>query len=228
MMQSHQTTKKESLSTCKKLVVESHKIANNTFKVVYNDGSVAYRLHKTDVVTVTKDAVILNSDGWKTNTTKDRIHQYAYQYGIRLNQTKGLWFVSTSAGVFDYFDGIEISTATGEPKKQIHVNLKKVDAIKKQITNYCKLITKDNLPVPEIGDCWDCAFRTKEGTPMGDLSNSDHLKSHIKEKYVVGSLLVNAMREAGYRDEQISLFYGMKLADTFRRAVRKYLIKRLI
>lgn len=221
-------TKKESLATCTKQVESSSKVANNTYKVVYSNGDIAYRLHTTDVVTITKNSVILNSGGWKTNTTKDRIHQYAYQYGIRLSQIKGLWFVTTTAGVFDYFDGIEISISNGKPKKEIHVNLKKVDAIKKQITNYCKLITEDNLPTPSGGDCWDCSFSTKEGVALGDTKNSDHLISHMKEKYVVGSLLINAMREAGYRDEQIAVHYGMKWADAFRRAVRKYLIKRLI
>lgn len=222
------TTKKESLSTCTKEVLSSSKDANSSFKVIYKDGTEAYRLHKTDVVTINTDgSVVLNSDGWKTNTTKDRMHSYAYNYGIRISQTKGLWYVTTAKGTFDYFDGIRIES-DGTVKKQHPVNLKKVDAIKKQISDYCKLITDDNLPKPDGGDCFYCAFTTKEGATMGDLSNSDHLKSHLKEKYLVGSLLVNSMREAGYRDEQIAVHYSLKISDTFRRAVRKYLTKRLI
>ena len=101
--------------------------------------------------------------------------------------------------------------------------------IKKQITEYCNLITKDNLPYPENGDCFDCSLRTKEGESMGDVSkNTDHLFSHFKEGYLHGSILVNAMREAGYRDEQIGFHYQLKLFNTFKRVVRKYLTKRLL
>ncbi|MDD4354226.1 MAG: hypothetical protein PHN56_07280 [Candidatus Nanoarchaeia archaeon] len=65
---------------------------------------------------------------------------------------------------------------------------------------------------------------------MGELGtdNNDHLITHLKEKYLHGSILVNAMREAGYRDEQIRFHYAGKYFDAFKRSLRKYLQKRLI
>ena len=101
--------------------------------------------------------------------------------------------------------------------------------MKERIRKYCLLITEKNLPIPSSGDCWLCSLRTEEGTPMGELNhNPGHLLDHLKEKYLHGSILVNAMREYGYRDEQLGLFYSMKIVNTFRRATRKYLQKRLL
>ena len=100
----------------------------------------------------------------------------------------------------------------------------------RKIKKYVDLITEDNLPIPSNGDCWYCLMKeVKTGKPLGDCtSDKDHLISHMEEGYVVGSLLVNAMREAGYRDEQISFHYQLKMVDTFKCVLRKYLIKRLI
>jgi len=106
-----------------------------------------------------------------------------------------------------------------KPKK---LNETKFAKLKKQIDNYCKLITKDNLPVPENGDCWYCLMFDKEG------KQKDHLLQHIKEKYLHGSILVNAMREMGYSDTRIDLYYYLKDANVFKRSVKKYLTKRLI
>ena len=58
--------------------------------------------------------------------------------------------------------------------------------------------------------------------PAGKTTNTDHILSHIEEQYIHGSLLVNAMRWAGYSDEGIGLHYQMKLTDTFKRTLRRY------
>ena len=65
---------------------------------------------------------------------------------------------------------------------------------------------------------------------MGELGsdNVTHLHEHVKEGYLHGSLLVNAMRAYGYNDSQIGLYYSMKIADTFKRAVRRYLQRNLL
>jgi hypothetical protein len=54
------------------------KIGNNTYATIQPDGSVTIRLHSTDVVTIyPDDAVKVNSGGWRTSTTKDRINKYS-------------------------------------------------------------------------------------------------------------------------------------------------------
>jgi hypothetical protein len=131
-----------------------------------------------------------------------------------------------------FYDGIVIDE-NGEivSKKILPEKVeKKNDKMKAKITKFCKLITKDNLPYPNNGDCWLCSFHDAEGKSWGDQrsNDNDHLIQHLKENYLHGSLLVNAMREAGYRDDQIGFHYHLKFDDTFRRATRKYLQKRLL
>lgn len=54
------------------------KIANNTYARIRPDGSVAVRLHETDVVVIHPDnTATLNTGGWYTYTTRDRISQYS-------------------------------------------------------------------------------------------------------------------------------------------------------
>lgn len=60
--------KKERLSKVKK-------IANNTYKIDTPDGYII-RLHNTDIVTVHGNSITLNSGGWKTKTTKERINDH--------------------------------------------------------------------------------------------------------------------------------------------------------
>jgi hypothetical protein len=212
------TTKKQQLENCtdyKSATV----IDNNTLRIEYNNGNSAIRLHNTDIITFAGKKIILNSGGWRTVTTKDRINKYS---PARLYQNKGLWYLSEGKLFYD-------NCVIDQSGKLISKELKntviesKVTKLKKQITKYCNLITKDNLPEPNSGDCWLCLFMDKDG------KQNDHLLEHIKQGYLHGSILVNAMIESGYRnDGQIGLFYHMKLVDAFKRSVRKYLQKRLI
>jgi hypothetical protein len=56
----------------------SRKIANNTYLERRQDGVIAVRLHNTDVVTLYSDGrVVLNSGGWRTSTTAQRINSYS-------------------------------------------------------------------------------------------------------------------------------------------------------
>jgi len=217
-------TKKDILEGCSKDVLKSRKVANNTIYIEYLDGTKAYRLHDTDIITIDlKGNYVLNSGGWMTVTTKDRINTFA---PVRISQDNGVWYLD---GGCVFYDGIVVNS----DGKIISVLLKdpanEVKKMKRKIGKFCSLITKDNLPVPNAGDCWLCSLSDKDGNTMGEISKDySHLESHIEENYLHGSLLVNAMREYGYKDEQIRLHYSMQLADTFKRAVRRYLQKRLI
>jgi len=87
---SRRTTKVDSLRNVRG-VKSAKKIGNNTFEVIYKDGCKAYRLHRTDVVTYRPDgACILNTDGWQTRTTKDRMNQHSPVIVYQKNYT---WWV---------------------------------------------------------------------------------------------------------------------------------------
>jgi len=97
-------TKEDSIESIKHDLMSSKKVANNTFEVVYKDNTRAIRFHKTNVITFGTDRYTLNTGGWETATTKDRINKHipeGYVY-----QERGDWYVNTPSGVVDYFDGI--------------------------------------------------------------------------------------------------------------------------
>lgn len=217
-------TKSDLLGGITKPYKSAKRVDNNTYRIEYEDGSIAIRLHDTDVVTFKGDTITLNSGGWQTVTTKDRINEHAPIYIV---QRKGQWFAGAKEHRF--YDGMQFNYMGELLTQPLPNNDKEVADMKKKIKKYVDLITPDNLPTPSNGDCWFCLMRDKDGKTMGDLSkDNDHLLSHLDEGYLHGSILVNAMNEAGYVDRQIAVHYSMKLASTFKRAVRKYLTKRLI
>lgn len=216
-------TKKEIIEGVKNIETAT-KVANNTVKCKLTTGENIVILHNTIVVSEKNGVYTLNSGGWRTNTTKDRINQYS---PARVYQRNSLWYIGDSL----FYDGIKINNKNEVVSKVVTPEKveKKTNKIKLKIKKFCDLITKDNLPIPNGGDCWYCYMRTKSGESMGDaFKDHSHLLNHITDSYVHGSLLVNAMREAGYRDEQIGFHYSLKYHDTFKRATRKYLQKRLL
>ena len=220
-------TKKEMLQGIEDKVQSSRIFGNNTLRIIYKDGTEAIRFHNTDILSVKDGVVTLNSGGWKTNTTKDRINQYLNHFDVPfyIQQRNHQWFIAQ--GIF--YDGMQFKNGQQISPVQTDNKLER-DKMLKRIKKYVDLITEDNLPIPNSGDCWYCLMTTKDsGKALGDaFGDTSHLISHLEEGYVVGSLLVNAMREAGYRQEQISFHYHLKLVDTFKRVLKKYLIKRLI
>jgi len=193
----------------------------NTIKYGIRDGDLInefLRYQDTDVINWRPDgSVILQSGGYRTVTTKARFNEHLD--GIQVWQTRGVWYIKTLAGTFEYYDGIEVRPG-GIILDAGSVESDRVKDYTKRINAYCKLITDDNLPQPDGGDCWMCLMFDRDKDRVG---NVDHLESHMDEGYVHGSILVNAMRAAGYRDERIALWYHMKDSSMFRRAVRKYL-----
>lgn len=77
-------------------------IANNTW-VYDHEGDTTYRLHETDVVTYHSDGrITVNSGGWLSKTTADRIRGYIPDE-YRIHQRKDGWRVSRS------FHGVSVT-----------------------------------------------------------------------------------------------------------------------
>ena len=223
---------------------DSRKVANNTYLVRRADDRIALRLHATDVLIFTPEYVELHTGGWYSVTTKDRQN---YVTGARIFSSKGTWYVCR-VGDWDnpqrYFDGIRLSYAgdvlnplpVAETERIAEENAK----TKREIAKYVKLCAtkfSEGLPLPSGGDCWYCAMRTEDGTPLGDsVGNHDHLREHMREGYVVPSLLWNAVAEVGYRFPEVILSArpegmggsGAYMSDSVTRALRRYLKARLL
>ncbi len=80
------------------------KVANNTYLNRRDDKTIAVTLHSTDVVTAHEDGTLtLNSGGWRTITTKDRINAWLPR-GYILCQHDGGWFIRTPQETYEYED----------------------------------------------------------------------------------------------------------------------------
>jgi hypothetical protein len=220
-------TKKEILSHIDPNTIEnSHIVGRNTLEITYKNGNRAIRFHDTDIITFKKDGdIILTTGGWHTITTKERLSKPFSPFYI--TSRKGIWYINET---IIFYDGIVLNEKGEVKSEQKTIDFKKINKIKKDIKKYISIIdTIETLPLPNNGDCWHCLFHDKDNRALGDLTkDTDHLRSHIEEGYIHGSILVNAMRERGYREEQIGYHYQMNLRDTFKRALRRYLNKKLL
>lgn len=163
-----------------------------------------------------------------------------------------------------FYDGITVNEdgyaprlrANGPSPAKLRRYEREVKRIQKAIDNYVNgfiaALKGEGLPMPSSGDCWYCAMRAESGQTMGDAMqtlhpngsvstevNTDHLWSHIEEKYYVPSLAVNALRERGYKDIGIYFWLDMDQEtgrmgkpdgryDGVKRDIVKYMRKRII
>jgi len=97
---------------------DHRKIANNTYARIMPDGSVAIRLHSTDIVVIhPDDSVTLNTGGWRTYTTRGRMNEYAPVYVDGKCDTRswdhGEWTVRPKHGHWSvpvpYHDGMTVN-----------------------------------------------------------------------------------------------------------------------
>jgi hypothetical protein len=88
---------------------ESKKIGNNTYLVRISPETIGVRLHNTVVVRIHSDGTYtLNSGGWRTVTTKDRINAYS---PVRVSQRKHEWYVGDEN--IPFHDGIRVKVEHG-------------------------------------------------------------------------------------------------------------------
>ena len=85
---------------------DSRKIGNNTYAEILPCGSVGILLHSTHVVKIHPDnTYTLQTGGWKTSTTKDRINQYS---PVRVYQHKYEWFVKLNGKEYPFMEGMVV------------------------------------------------------------------------------------------------------------------------
>lgn len=85
------------------------KLKNNTYLVRLDSETIGVQLHNTIVVTIHGDGTYtLNSGGWQTVTTKDRINEYS---PVRISQRKYQWYVGDEDIPFK--DGIRVTVKHG-------------------------------------------------------------------------------------------------------------------
>ncbi|KKM25263.1 hypothetical protein LCGC14_1596730 [marine sediment metagenome] len=212
---------------------ESRKLANNTY-LRRRGEDIAVQLHATDVVTYHPDgSTTLNSGGWRTVTTKDRMNAYG---PVQVWQDRGVWYIGKgwqNKGTV-YADGITV-LANGSITGQGTATPTADRRIKAQVSKYAKLCS-ESLPLdePGAGDCWYCSMYAQGERTLGDMTHSNHFDSHMAEGYVVPSLVYNALKEAGAGQAYYWGVFGVEshpnmvnqVRPTVRRMVYRYILKR--
>ena len=74
---------------------QTQRVGKVATKIREDNGYTCIRYHNTDVVKFNDKEIVLNSDGWRTMTTKTRMNQASSQFGLNFGvfQSKGDWFV---------------------------------------------------------------------------------------------------------------------------------------
>jgi len=223
---------------------QSKKADNNTYCQRRGD-DIALMLHSTDVLTYKKNGdIILNSGGWHTPTTKDRMNQGLAGMAV-ISQDKGIWYLMIrheyieNGGTYRFNDGM-ILHRNGKVSGAAKDDTKKDKATKAKIKKFA-ILCSESLPLdkPSSGDCWYCSMQTDNGESLGDATKDiDHLESHIKEGYIVPSLVYNALKQNkvgdliiayAFKDTGVKDYSGHTFEltqDYVKRAVYRYMSKR--
>lgn len=158
-------------------------IQRNTFEYHRPNGDRAIRFHVTDIIVYHADGrITLDSGGWKTMSTKDRINSHLRGYNV--GSDRGTWFVYASDGGGQWFhedgtprrvrdgvpfyDGIVLPDAFNDKRakakaeKAAKADSKLKDDIKRYIAKV--LPTGKAPPMPGPGDCLYCCPTTTEST----------------------------------------------------------------
>jgi len=237
------------------------KPALNTFTYTKTDGTEVFRFFATDVVTILPDgAAVLNTDGYRTKTTKERINDILRMRGLRfrlfadkgwrLTRTKkdGTWPKKPLS--IRFADGIILGRDGSVTLPQGVRDTDKLRSdLDERIVKYSKLVAetlRKGWLVPDNGDCWPCRLVDEGGVAWGDMRGStdghEHLRNHLEEGYVHGSLVWNAYREGNFGNPAVAFSMDGRLDQdgkprglpdryAVRRAVtlvRRYLRKRLL
>lgn len=165
-----------------------------------SDSTIAVKYHATDVITYCADgSIVLDSGGWRTTTTKSRMTMYT---PFSVYQSDYLWYITykDSDGIAReviFTDGITFTpegrgyrvedTGTLDIKGQ----KKLVNMIHEYAKGFVDALMDGEIGLPGPGDCWFCYMQVNEGdNTLGEaVKDTDHLLSHMEEKYYVPSLL---------------------------------------
>jgi hypothetical protein len=218
----------------------SRKLPGKATMLIKDGSSIHVVYHQTPVVTFKEDGdIILQSDGYMTQTTKERMNNYTPER-VGVSQAKGLWFLSVDRKVVIYQDGIVIhqdGTVTGDADKARETEVKKiVKTITQYATDFAQALVNGQVLEPSAGDCWYCFMKTEDGLTLGEAEkNNDHITTHIQEKYYVPSLMVRAVERFGgshYLKSSIAWiwegnppYHGSE--DYIKREVKSFLVRYL-
>lgn len=240
--------------------VPRKKFANNTYLERRDASTIALKLHRTDVVTFHQHspyragasgirAVTLNTDGWFTVTTKERINT-VLDWPMRVASERGTWIVTLNgwqdtSNAVRFTDGITFESLHGTMRPVERTLLPDEDqarqdrhntSMRRLINRYVTGLTAETLDTSHDTSNWACTlcrpfnYVPHTGAPdrhrvitVGDaMEDTQHLVEHMHNGEYPYQLLYAAVAERGYIAGNV---VGHR--DIVKRALRVYLANRL-
>lgn len=213
------------------------RIFHNVFEYVHN-GIKKVRYCETDIIIYNKNSITLNTSGFYTTYTKKYINELLAEFYYKkptcknipyIYQEKHIWYYQNKYDeVIRFFDMMKIDNNTSRvintssaPRYKGLDNKNK--RIMKLIKAYCdKVNNMKKLPDNADGDCFFCKSLF--------IEDKEHLILHLKEKYVMKTLIFKALHENLYRAHIIYLLESEKKGERhfIIRALKKYFTNHLI
>ena len=200
----------------------SKKLKNNTYLKQLEGQAIGLRLHETDVIVFKPRYAELYSGGWLTLTTKARLNEFGPAY---ISQKNHVWYMPDGSL---FYEGIKVDyngrVIKPRAADKAEAKNKKLKAdIKKYVDGFVKHIDAGKLENPGPGDCWYCLMFEPAGQ-----GSPDHIRDHLTEKYYVPSLLINAIKAAGYNSPGV-IWDMVQRGDHWatRKILTGYLFKKL-
>lgn len=99
------------------------RIGKGNTKIRLENGAIVVKYHTTDIVTIfPSNSVLLNTNTWRTSTTKTRINRVLdiFKTGWFIYQKDGIWYAAKDGYTVEYFDFIHLKPVI---KGQVFLNL---------------------------------------------------------------------------------------------------------
>jgi hypothetical protein len=207
------------------------RLEKNTY-LYKEDDCFLVKLHNTFVVKIFPDnSCVLNSGGWFTPTTKDRINRFSPE-NVGLSQENKVWYLNDGSEFFDGIivrnDGTAINPLTKQETKNLDKKRKQLNKmISEYIKGFCMAVKLEKVGYPDSGDCWYCCMVNEDGESLGDISSHDHIIKHMEENYFVPSLLYNAFKES-HKDPDFIYQFTIEAKNDWqvRTTLRRYFKQR--
>jgi hypothetical protein len=202
-------------------------VARNT-RLVRHEDHIGLRLHDTEVVKYHRNGdVSLDSGGWLTPVTKERMHRFTDAF---VGSTKGRWHVTWGSRTVPFANGMVLhpdGSVSGIPSdEEVAAQDAANKAARDDIARFLKGITParivaafDNMG----GDCILCR--------VGDTSC---LALHVEEDYLHGTLMMRALEAKGFNVSVMSGYIyheaergriDRALTDSLRRYLTRAMVQ---
>jgi len=177
---------------------------------------VILRFHETDIIVYDggDNSVTLDTDNHLTATTKTRLNDWL---PWRVYSQDHVWRIEIDGETYMYADGMRIladgAVEGAGSEEEMKAQKKLARDIRRYAQGYAAAFVNRKVPAPSGGDCFYCLFKeVGSGRSWGEAAGmTDHLISHMEEKYFVPSLLVNAIRYSPvsmFAEDYISRVWG--------------------